>query len=239
MWKAPAPLLLALLIACAPPGAVTPAPAPATSYPSDLLWTRTAAEHHALFIQTYRAAREMLAAQSRDRPSGTWAVIVDADETLLDNSDYQVRLHLTGASFDNDTWNVWVRERAATALPGAVDYVDAVRALGGRVVVVTNRDEEVCDPTRDNLRAVGLVVDLVLCRSSGSDKQARFDSVRNGVGTMPPMEVLQWVGDNIQDFPSMTQAARDGGSAPFGMFGERYFILPNPMYGSFERNAPR
>lgn len=239
MWKAPASLLLAIAIACAPPVALAPAPAPATNYPPDLLWTRTAAEHHALFLQTYRAAREKLAEQASGRQAGTWAVIMDADETLLDNSPYQVRLHQTGTAFDNDTWNVWVRERDAAALPGAVEYVQAARSLGGRIVVVTNRDDEVCDPTRENLRAVGLVVDLVLCRVDQSDKNARFDSVRNGTDALPPLEVLQWVGDNIQDFPSMTQASRDGGAAAFSHFGVRYFVLPNPMYGSFERNAPR
>jgi 5'-nucleotidase (lipoprotein e(P4) family) len=239
MWKALAPLLAAVAIGCAPVQATAPAPVPLSGYPADLLWTRTAAEHTALFVQTFRIAREKLADQARGRQTGTWAVIVDADETILDNSAYQVRLHLTGASFDNETWNAWVRERAATALPGAVEYLGTVRALGGRVVVVTNRDEEVCEPTRENLRAVGLVVDVVLCRIDQSDKNARFDAVRTGTGTLPPMEVLQWVGDNIQDFPSLYQQARDQGAAAFGLFGDRYFILPNPMYGSFERNPSR
>ena len=164
-----------------------------------------------------------------------------ADETLIDNSEYQRRLHLTGTSFDSLSWDAWVREQTATALPGAVEYVTAVRSLGGRVVVVTNREDVVCDPTRSNLQAVGLNVDLVLCRRGLSDKNPRFESVRTGeaVSGLPPLEVLQWVGDNIQDFPDLTQRAREHGTAAFTLFGDRYFILPNPMYGSFERNVAR
>ncbi len=240
-------LLSAGIIACAPPPTVAapsgvPAPvAVEAPWPPDLLWVRTSAEHHAMFVQTFSAARERLAELARGRPQGTWAVIVDADETLVDNSEYQRRVHLTGASFDSLSWDGWVREQTATALPGAVDYVAAVRALGGRVVVVTNREDDVCDPTRSNLQAVGLHVDLVLCRRGVSDKNPRFESVRTGAADarLPPLEVLQWVGDNIQDFPNLTQRAREQGSAAFTLFGDRYFILPNPMYGSFERNLPR
>jgi predicted secreted acid phosphatase len=98
-----------------------------------------------------------------------------------------------------------------------------------------------CDPTRSNLQRIGLNVDLVLCRRGASDKNPRFESVRAGTagGGLPALDVLQWVGDNIQDFPNLTQRAREQGAAAFALFGDRYFILPNPMYGSFERNAPR
>ena len=240
-------LLGAGILACAPSAAIVPPPAPvaapatAASWPRDLLWARTSAEHHALFVQGFRAARERLAELTRERTRGTWAVIVDADETLVDNSEYQRRLHLRGAAFDSLSWDAWVRERAATALPGANDYVTAVRELGGRVIVVTNREDDVCDPTRENLQRIGLTVDLVLCRRGVSDKNPRFESVRAGTagGGLPALEVLQWVGDNIQDFPILTQRARGQGAAAFALFGDRYFILPNPMYGSFERNAPR
>jgi len=240
-------LFSAGILACAPSATVVPSPTPAdpgaaaAPWPRDLLWARTSAEHHALFVQSFRAAGERLAELARERRRGTWAVIVDADETLVDNSEYQRRLHLRGASFDSLSWDAWVRERSATALPGAVDYATAVRELGGRVVVVTNREDDVCDPTRSNLQRIGLIVDLVLCRRGVSDKNPRFESVRAGTagGGLPPLEVLQWVGDNIQDFPGLAQRAREEGAAAFALFGDRYFILPNPMYGSFERNPPR
>ncbi|MFI5257962.1 MAG: HAD family acid phosphatase [Gemmatimonadales bacterium] len=54
---------------------------------------------------------------------------------------------------------------------------------------------------------------------------------------MPPLRVLMWVGDNIQDFPALTQAAmRSAPASAFDEFGERFVVLPNPMYGSWEGN---
>jgi 5'-nucleotidase (lipoprotein e(P4) family) len=241
-------LMAAGAVACAPPApATTAAPPPAVEaqaqrpYPRDLLWARTSAEHTALFLQTFRAAGDRVAELARGRASGSWAVIVDADETLVDNSEYQRRLHGSGARFDSLTWDRWVRERAATALPGAVEYVAAVQRLGGRVVVVTNREHDVCEPTRENMEALGMRVDLVLCRRGVSDKNPRFEAVTAGRagGGLPPLEVLQFVGDNIQDFPGLSQRSRDEGASAFALFGDRYFVLPNPMYGSFERNTPR
>jgi 5'-nucleotidase (lipoprotein e(P4) family) len=182
-----------------------------------------------------------LATLAAGRRAGSWAVIADADETLMDNSEYQRRRIPFGGTFDSASWNAWVRERAAAPLPGAVEYVAAVRSLGGRVIVVTNRDDVVCDDTRANLSATQLAVDLVLCRTTTSDKNPRFAAVQSGTASpqLPALEVLQWLGDNIQDFPRLTQAMRGGGSGTFAIFGDRYFVLPNPMYGSFENNRPR
>jgi predicted secreted acid phosphatase len=83
----------------------------------------------------------------------------------------------------------------------------------------------------------------VLCRVQAvSDKNPRFAVVANGTaapGVLPPLEVVLWVGDNIQDFPALTQAVRLQGDAAFGVFSERYIVLPNPMNGSWESNPPR
>jgi len=198
-------------------------------------WVREAAEYHALFLQTYRAAAERLRDLAEAERPGSWAVILDADETVLDNSIYQLRRAREGLPFSAPTWNAWVREEAAPALPGAVEFVREARALGGRVVIVTNRDEEVCAETRRNLAAVGVEADAVLCRPPGvSDKNPRYRAVREGaVPGLPPLEVLLWVGDNIHDFPGLSQPARDAAGA-LEPFGRTFFMLPNPMYGSWE-----
>ncbi|MFI5257961.1 MAG: 5'-nucleotidase, lipoprotein e(P4) family, partial [Gemmatimonadales bacterium] len=92
-----------------------------------------------------------------------------------------------------------------------MEFTSKVHALGGRVVVVTNRDAAYCDATRTNILRVGIPADEVLCRTdraSGS-KDPRFTAVQNGTApsTLPPLRVLMWVGDNIQDFPALTQSA--------------------------------
>lgn len=131
-----------------------------------------------------------------------------------------------------------MRERAATAVPGAVEFTRKVRMLGGRIAIVTNRADSLCAPTRENLRIIGIDADVVLCQpGTESNKNPRFQKIQNGTAAsgVPALTVVEWLGDNIQDFPDLTQAVRTiaGGYADFGI---RYFLLPNPMYGSWEKN---
>lgn len=232
-----------ILTACAsgmpagtPPG--VPAAAADPGVPGAVHWFRTAAERRVIFEQVYGWAGERVAAAAEDVME-PWAVILDADETVLDNSLYQLRRARLGLAFTNESWNEWVREEAAPPLPGAVAFIRGVKALGGRVAIVTNRDEEVCDATRRNLRAVGVQADVVLCRQPGpSEKETRFRAVQEGTtpAGLSPLRVLAWVGDNIQDFPGGSQVWADRDPAELADFGVRYFLLPNPMYGSWERN---
>lgn len=230
--------LVLALVGCAG-GAPSAVPGPAEAdLPKEIRWVRGSAEHRAAFLQTYAAASARLRELASGRPRGSWAVILDADETVLDNSIYQVRIARAGESFSSRTWYAWVREERATALPGASEFITLARDLGGRVVIVTNRDEVVCEPTRRNLEALGIAVDLVLCRQEGErGKEGRFDAVARGTaaGALPPLDVLLYVGDNIDDFPGVDQSDRSGPVTPFLGFGRRYFVLPNPMYGSWER----
>lgn len=236
---------LAATLGCAPAAQLTVAPqvpqAQQPRTPRDLLWVRTAAEHEAVFQQIFRSAGERLRSLVGGYPAGTWAVIADADETLVDNSEYQRRIVPTGSAFDSATWNRWVRERNATALPGAIEFSNAVRALGGHLVVVTNRDQQVCEDTRANIASIGIEATAVLCRTTVSDKNPRFEAVRAGTAAsqLGPLNVVMWLGDNIQDFPHLTQQIRSTGDPRLALFGDRYFVFPNPMYGSFERNAMR
>jgi predicted secreted acid phosphatase len=129
-----------------------------------------------------------------------------------------------------------VNERAAPAVPGALEFTKLVHSLGGLVAIVTNRSMAECDATRDNLRTIGIEADVVLCQPPGEgNKNPRFERVQSGTAApgLPALTVVEWLGDNIQDFPSLTQAARTDSTA-LGQFGRRYFVLPNPMYGSWE-----
>ena len=237
-------LILPLLAACAGPAVWSPSvPVQAVQSPRvqpEIHWTRNSAEHKAIFLQTYRLASDQLRVLARGKTAGRWAVILDADETVLDNSTFQKRRADMDSAYSEVAWNAWVNERAATALPGAVDFTRVVRELGGRIVIVTNRDESVCASTRRNIASVGIPADLVLCKPPGpSDKNPRFRAVQDGSASaaLPALQVLMWVGDNIQDFPAMSQAVRDSAQTALGDFGRRFIILPNPMYGSWERNT--
>src|SRR3954447_1419937 len=213
------------------------APLPPSSSVGAIHWWRSSAEQRAVFLQTYRWAGERLRALAAHEPRGSWAVIMDADETTLDNSPYQLRRAGQNLGYSAESWAAWAHEKAAPATPGAPEFTRLVHELGGRVAIVTNRDDDQCADTRENLRRVGIALEVVLCRVHGqSDKNPRFAAVQSGAGTgQPPLKVLMWVGDNIQDFPGLSQDARTRPSA-LDEFGRAYVILPNPMYGSWERN---
>jgi 5'-nucleotidase (lipoprotein e(P4) family) len=237
-----APLLFAgILAACAGTGADHDSLArSASSVPlrRDIHWVRTSAEYVAACVQTFRFAIDRIAALASTRSGRSWGVVLDADETVLDNSTYQSELAARGESYSQQSWTAWVKRREAGAVPGAVGFTKRVHELGGVVAIVTNRSETECPDTKANLQALGAVYDIVLCRlDAGSwDKVPRFDALANGKAGLPPVEIVAYLGDNIQDFPALTQQLRHRSEAAFHDFGVRFFVIPNPMYGSWERN---
>lgn len=234
-------LLVLLLPGCrmAPPPQTAPAAATA-SVPGAIHWFRSSAEYRAATIQTYHLAAQQLEEIARDLQPGTWAVSLDADETILNNSQYQRELAAKGTRYETATWNAWVRREAAPAIPGAAGFLETVRELGGKIAIVTNRDEEVCDATRRNLQKVDLIYDVVLCQPKNADsqKEPRWEMVTKGTASpdLPPLQLVLWLGDNIQDFPDLDQTLRTKPEDAYADFGVRYFVIPNPMYGSWERN---
>jgi 5'-nucleotidase (lipoprotein e(P4) family) len=233
---------MVFVAACAThtPAATAPQPMASTtaSVRKDLHWFRASAEYRGITREVYRDAGEHLAGLIHGMASGSWAVILDADETVLDNSLHERRLADAGKTFNEGEWAGWVRERAATAIPGAVEFTRLVREMGGRVAIVTNRADSLCGPTRENLAKIGVTADIVLCQDGPGDKNPRFQRVANGTAAagIPALHVVEWIGDNIQDFPNLTQAIRSV-SDGYANFGVRYFLLPNPMYGSWEKNV--
>jgi len=239
------------LSACATPTPQTPAatPSPATApveipatapveVPGAIRWVRRSAEYRALAYQAFTGAAEHIRDTVPTLSGVPWGVIMDADETVLDNSEYQRRRAAMDSTYTVESWAAWVIEAAAPAIPGAVAFTREVHRLGGHVVIVTNRDDVRCEPTRANLNRLGLAPDLVLCKTQGeSDKNLRFQRVQRGTASpeLPAVTVVAWLGDNIQDFPGLTQGVR-GDPAAFSAFGNSYFIIPNPMYGSWEGN---
>ena len=218
--------------------AAQPKSAAAAAGRKDIHWFRSSAEYRGIALEVYRTAADRVTELARGRSNGSWAVILDADETVLDNSLHERELADRNEVYTEAGWTTWVRRRAATAIPGAVEFIKRVHSLGGRIAIVTNRADSLCTPTRENLKNLGVDADVVLCKVTAStDKNSRFQQVQSGNAApgIPALVVLAWIGDNIQDFPNLTQAVRtvNGGYADFGV---RFFLLPNPMYGSWEKN---
>jgi 5'-nucleotidase (lipoprotein e(P4) family) len=197
---------------------------------------RDSAEHRALFLQVFRSATAHVEAEAGAREEGTWAVVCDADETLIDNSLYQLGRQRLGLGFTPESWRAWTERREAVPLPGARAFLTRVRELGGRVAVVTNRREAECPDTRAVFDAHGLAYDVILCRPDDGPggKTSRVQAVRLGTAGagLPPLEVVAFLGDNIRDFPGEQWGGPE--DERFEDFGDRFFVLPNPMYGSWE-----
>jgi acid phosphatase len=168
---------------------------------------------------------------------------MDVDETVLDNSPYQARLVRDGKEFDEVTWDQWVAEKKAKPLPGVVDFAKAATAKGVTVLYLSNRAEHLQSATLDNLRSVGLPVadDSVFlglgtfvegCEQNGSEKNCR----RQLAGRK--YRVLMQFGDQLGDFAQIVANTPDGRAAMLDeyrdWFGERWWMLPNPTYGSWE-----
>lgn len=217
------------------------------------LWVQTAAEYSSVSRSVYSAAARDLRAYLADslltaalEQEGSFsalppAVILDVDETVLDNSPYQARLLITGEPYNSDTWAAWVGEGRAEAVPGALEFTDTATRLGITVFYVTNRRSSLEEATRQNLVAVGFPVrgdlDVVLTRDERPDWGRSKSSRRRVVaGTH---RVLLLVGDDLNDFvdvDGLSVMDRDALAERYADYwGKRWRMLPNPTYGSWER----
>lgn len=217
----------------------TPQAPPRAAIPDSVRWVRDAAEYRALVTQTYRLASAHVETAAAGRAAGSWAVVLDADETVINNVTYQLERAQQGLGYSSESWGAWVRRREATPLPGAEAFLARVRTLGGRIAIVTNRLQSECADTAAVFERYRLAHDALLCRPDGSpsDKNPRFEAVAAGrsPASATPVDVVAFLGDNILDFPRLSQRAALDSEAALTPFGARYFILPNPMYGSWQQ----
>ncbi len=237
-------LLLALTLGgcrtTAPPPAAAPPTAPAAEpageITPDVVWADRSAEYRAILIQTYALAEKRLEELAAGRQADTWAVALDADETVISNIQFEKELRLAGGDFTTASFTDWTARREATLLPGVMRFLDRVRELGGKIAIVTNRRQPTCPDTEANLKALSMPFDVILCRTDDREKEPRWELVEEGKAGIPPVEILMWLGDNIGDFPGLDQELRHLGVEAYGRFGKDFFVLPNPMYGSWEDN---
>ena len=226
--------------------AQTQAPAADLDYQTAaVLHMQKAAEYRALAYQAYNLARlrldedldkrnvKKLPRAERKRPR---AIIVDVDETVLDNSPSQALGIKTGRPFNTNDWYAWGEMRRAKAIPGAVDFLNYAVAKGVKVFFVSNRDEIQKGATIDNLIKAGfrnVSAENVMLRATESSKDARRASVAE------KYRIVMLIGDNLDDFSGVFErktvadrfAATD---AARGDWGRKFIVLPNAMYGTWE-----
>ena len=122
-------------------------------------------------------------------------------------------------------------------MPGAAAFLARVHELGGKIAIVTNRAAGECPDTEANFRAEKLPFDVMLCKPAGgpSDKNPRFEAVAHGTtpAGLPPLIDRGVPRRQHLRLPGLSQAIAQQGDEAFAEFGKEFFVLPNPMYGSW------
>jgi acid phosphatase len=221
-----------------------------------VIWMQASAEYRASVLGAYRAAETSLLRALQDpnwtaalEQTGRYqelppAVILDVDETVLDNSTFMARLVAGGKVFSDAEWSEWVREQRAGLLPGALEFLTVAHANGVALFYVTNRvcdGEDPNDPTRSVLTRHSLpLTGGLLCKESDSasgDKSARRRRVAQ------THRILLLIGDDFNDFVTARseQASVEQRNslvdAHTRYWGVRWFMIPNPTYGTWDRSV--
>ena len=256
------------------------------------VWVQTSAEYRGLCYQTYAAASQQFdnwASVLEKRADGKAylpgsnkpvAIILDLDETVIDNSGFQAFTIKTSSSFNPDIWKTWVEfqginSAAGPTVPGAVEFLAKVEAMGVTPIYVSNREIGMEPSTLKVLERAGInqtdINNRIFLRQHGENVKAEALHVLKVQGTDPDSlsgrqtiegegekearrriirshyDVVAYFGDVYGDFEpflSLAQSTKrvfeqrqDSADRNSDKWGRSWFILPNPMYGSWGPGA--
>ena len=237
-------LITALLVSCS----TSQKTSVATGSDQDKLlmavaWYQHSAEMKALYYQGFNIAHmrldEALAANSQKKPL---AVVVDIDETMLDNSPFETTV--INNTDDLQGWYNWTNKASAKALPGALEFANYAKSKDVSIFYITNRDDKERASTLKNLQNENFPFateahlltrsDLSYSTGNTSSKKGRREKVTE------THEIILLIGDNLNDFSEAFEdrSSNDGKSAVEmnrEKFGQKFIVLPNPMYGAWEK----
>ena len=211
-------------------------------------WTQNSAEFSAMTTQLFRGAilpmEDALAdptwtavlEQTANYEALPPAIVLDLDETVLDNSPYQAWLLLNGETFNHDSWNAWCQSAEATAIPGVLSFLATMEDMGITPIFLSNRDVQTETATVRNLISLGIDTspDMVWLRDEideGSAKSGRRIAIAQNY------RIIGLFGDNLGDFTDDYHGSVEERAEVVNSYhtywGERWFVLPNPQYGSW------
>ncbi len=220
------------------------------------LWTQTSVEYGANAIGMYKLAQTMLdralddnswtaapAEQTGDYRNKPPAVVLDLDETVLDNAPYNAWRVRNDESYSSKTWVPFVRSEQSRAIPGSLEFIEYARSKGVQVFYLSNRKAPQEAATRNNLRALGYPIDdsedTVLLRGERPEWGSKKGSRRAVVTAKYRLVML--VGDNFGDFVDGDKGSlaerRALADQHEDLWGSKWIVIANPMYGSWESAA--
>lgn len=203
-----------------------------------VLWQQTSAEYRALCYQAFNIAQlrlDQFLAQ-KDYAGKKLAIITDVDETVLDNSPFEVKLIEKGEPYTEEEWAKWVDLGTAKAVPGATQFLNYAKSKDVEVFYISNRKVRAEEITLVNMKRMNFPYadsTHLLFKTDDSAKKDRFDKIEEAY------TVLLFIGDNLGDFSSKFRAPSI--EKRFHLtdsleknFGHNFIVLPNPMYGDWE-----
>ncbi|WP_377810406.1 HAD family acid phosphatase [Azospirillum sp. A29] len=249
---------VALSLLAGPSLAADPAPqgpVPQSDLLNAELWMQRSVEYKANSLAVYALGRIQLDKALAEKnwtaateQTGSYqdlppAVVLDLDETAMDNSAYQTGLVTTNGEFSPKTWDAWVKAEKATAVPGAVEFTQYAESKGVKVFYVTNRNADQEEPTRRNAQALGFPmggnVDTFLMSKEKPDWGSAKGTRRAYIAK--DYRIVLLFGDNFGDFSDAYNGSEADRLKAFEAakehFGRDWLMLANPGYGSFE-SAP-
>lgn len=219
------------------------------------LYMQTAAEYRASCFQAYNLATFRLKEALAKQKTGKFAVVMDLDETVFDNSGFQAMQLRSGLAYDQRLWDAWEEKDfdKIVLIPGAKEFILEARKLRVSTIYISNRNNKFKEQTRKALTRLEIPVeaDNLLKLSTGeSDKTARRQEAERD------FTVLLYIGDNLRDFDEALRCGRienetpqeleraikarkDGVDKQKAVWGEKWIILPNPAYGEWMKPLGR
>jgi 5'-nucleotidase (lipoprotein e(P4) family) len=233
---------------------------------NSVLWMQKALEYRYSAEQAYavataklQSARNAGTASVEQEKLGKFAklpvaIIMDLDETALDNSAYQGWQLKQGKPFDQDSWLQWASLKQAKAIPGSVAFAKAAARLGFKIFYVTNRECPAgSDPsspcpikkaTMENMASLGFpsATDPSAFLLKNEKPEWTSDKTTRRSFIAKTHRIVMLLGDDLNDFLPQAEAEmlRKDTTSPAAntyakKFSERWFVLSNPIYGSWER----
>ena len=205
------------------------------------LWVKLSQEYKANCYQAFNLAKmaldKNLETASKEKPAG---VILDIDETVLDNSEFQARLIKNNIAYNSNLWTEWVNEAIAKPIPGAIEFLNYAKSKNVEVLYITNRKTIEEKATIKNMKELGFPN-----TSENYEKYFKF-KMPSDTGKesrrqeyLKTYDIILYIGDNLADFEKIYEENnrnnQDATASRIKEYlGTKYIILPNPMYGDWE-----
>jgi 5'-nucleotidase (lipoprotein e(P4) family) len=203
------------------------------------LWFQTSGEYRALCYQAYNLGRLKLDRDLENKHNKKRAVVLDLDETVLDNSFSGADEIQSRQNWDKESFNRWVAKKSAVAVPGATEFLRYAVSRQVEIFYISNRKTFQVEDTFVNLKKLGIPVkkeNLLLQGDEWGKESRRLEVLKK-------YEIVLFFGDNLGDFHkdwdgktseerrALVDSHRDD-------FGEKFIVLPNPLYGDWEKSLP-